>query len=48
MNDPKEPREWADTSDYPQDGWGNLIVDRDVKKDEDEEDIPDENDEDVL
>ena len=55
--DPKEPREWADTSDSPLNtGWEEKDpddipywgIDFKRKKDWDEEDIPDENIEDVL
>ena len=41
----KEPREFSDMSDYPQDGWGNLWCERPVRseRDPEEEDIEDEN-----
>lgn len=27
FNDPLEPREFPDMSDYPQDGYGNIFLD---------------------
>ena len=32
MKDPKHPIEFTDMSDYPQDGYGNLDVDKEFPK----------------
>ncbi len=43
MKDPKVLREFTDFSDYPQNGFGDIDLDREPIEEEPEEDIENEN-----